>query len=255
MYYVMAQRERLVEFLPKGAVAAEIGVAEGTFAAAMLEKCAPSKLHLIDPWRGYETGGDDGTRGHFLAAAVAERAGGAAAPAVHTSAEDDRKFQAVQDRFQRDGRVQFHRTYSYRAAPTLPDKHFDFVYLDGDHTYEYVLRDLLDYAAKIKDDGLILGHDYFEDSFAAQENYAVIGAVNAFLARSGFIFLALTWDKFPTYVLARRLDGFAGAFVRNLLESDVFAMDLPTSLAFSYREFSYRRGVGSSPRIPSFTRV
>jgi hypothetical protein len=255
MYYVTADRERLVEFLPKGAVAAEIGVAQGDFAAVMLQKCSPSKLHLIDPWRGYEVGGDDAARGRFLAGAVTERGGGALAPALHTSTEDDRKFQDVQDRFKGDARVQFHRTFSYRAAAALPDKHFDFVYLDGDHTYEYVLRDLLDYAAKIKDDGLILGHDYFEDAFAAKENYAVISAVNAFLARSGFIFVALTWEAFPTYVLARRFEGFAGAFVRNLLESDVFAVDLPTSLAFSYREFSYRRGDGSNRRIPSFTRV
>jgi hypothetical protein len=255
MYYVTTERERLVEFLPNGAVAAEIGVAQGDFAAVMLEKCAPTKLHLIDPWRGYEIGGDDGARGRFLAAAVEERSAAAPPPTLHTSAEDDQKFQAVQDRFKGDARVQFHRTYSYRAAAALPDKHFDFVYLDGDHTYEYVLRDLLDYSAKIKDDGLILGHDYFEDAFAAKENYAVISAVNAFLARSGFIFVALTWEPFPTYALARRFEGFAAAFVRNLLESDVFAVDLPTSLAFGYREFSYQRRDGSQRRIPSFTRI
>lgn len=255
MYYVMTERERLIEFLPKGAVAAEIGVAEGTFAAAMLAKCEPQRLHLIDPWRGYEVGGEDGARAQFLAAAVAERGHGGAQPRIHTSAEDDRNFQAVQDRFKGDARIAFHRAYSYRAAPEFPDKHLDFVYVDGDHTYEYVLRDLLDYSAKIKDDGLILGHDYFEDAFAAKENYAVIHAVNAFLARSGFIFVALTWEPFPTYVLARRFDGFAAAFVRNLLESDVFAIDLPTSLAFAYREFSYPRRDGTQRRIPSFTRA
>jgi hypothetical protein len=255
MYYVTADRERLVEFLPKGAVAAEIGVAQGDFATVMLEKCAPGKLHLIDPWGGYESAGDDIKRAGFLAAAVGERGHGAAFPPHRTTAEDDLKFQDVQDRFRGDARLQFHRTFSYHAAPTLPDKHFDFVYLDGDHTYEYVLRDLFDYAAKIKDDGLILGHDYFEDAFAAKENYAVISAVNAFLARTGFIFVALTWDKFPTYVLARCFEGFAAAFVRNLLESDVFAVDLPTSLAFSYREFAYERRDGSQRRIPSFTRV
>ena len=254
MYYVTAERERLVEFLPKGAAGAEIGVAEGTFAGILLEECAPARLHLIDPWGAYEDAGDDAARGRFLANAVADRGGGAPA-AGRASAGDDRAFQAVQNRFRGDARVQIHRTYSYRAAATLPDKTLDFVYLDGDHTYEYVLRDLLDYAGKIKEDGLILGHDYFEDAFAAQENYAVIGAVNAFLARSGFIFVALTWDKFPTYVLARRLEGFAGEFLRNLLESDVFAIDLPTSLAFSYREFSYKRRDGSERRIPSFTRA
>ncbi len=255
MYYVTADRERLVEFLPKGAVAAEIGVAQGDFAAVLLERCAPEKLHLIDPWGGYESAGNDLKRAGFLAAAVDERRRGATFPPHRTTGEDDRKYQAAKDRFNGDARVQFHRTFSYRAAAALPDRHFDFVYLDGDHTYEYVLRDLLDYAAKIKDDGLILGHDYFEDAFAAKENYAVIGAVNAFLARTGFIFVALTWDKFPTYVLARRFEGFAAEFVRNLLESDVFAVDLPTSLAFSYREFAYDRRDGSQRRIPSFTRV
>src|SRR5690606_38774112 len=157
--------ERLVEFLSKGAVGAEIGVAPGDFAAVLLAKCPPAKLHLIDPWGGYESAGDDRTRADFLAATGGER--GAAPPPPRTTGEDDRKFQAVQDRFRGDARVRFHRGFSYRAAPALPDKHFDFVYLDGDHSYEYVLRDLLDYAAKIKDDGLILGHDYFEDTFAA----------------------------------------------------------------------------------------
>lgn len=255
MYYVNTERERLIEFLPKGAVAAEIGVAEGTFAAALLAKCEPRHLHLIDPWGAYESAGDDRQRAGFLAAALDERGRGVA-PAPHaTGAGDDRRFQAVQERFRGDARVQFHRTFSYRAAAALPDRHFDFVYLDGDHTYEYVLRDLLDYSAKIKDDGLILGHDYFEDTFAAKENYAVIGAVNAFLARTGFIFVALTWELFPTFVLARRFEGFAAEFVRNLLESDVFAIDLPTSLAFGYREISYPRRDGSQRRIPSFTRV
>jgi hypothetical protein len=41
MYYVTADRERLVEILPKGAEAAEICVAQGDFAALMLQKCSP----------------------------------------------------------------------------------------------------------------------------------------------------------------------------------------------------------------------
>jgi len=252
MYYVTTERETLIEFLPKGAVAAEIGVAQGDFASVLLAKCAPQKLHLIDPWDAEE--GD--LAGKTLAGVVAARGtGGAAPPPRKAGAEANRKFQAIQDRFKGDARIDFRRQFSYRAAPSFPDKHFDFVYLDGDHRYEYVLRDLVDYAAKIKDDGLILGHDFFENTFAAEENYAVVGAVNAFLARSGFIFVALTWELFPTFVLAKRFEGFAAEFVRNLLESEVFALDLPTSIAFGYNELSYPRRNGTARRIPSFTRV
>jgi len=59
-----------------------------------------------------------------------------------------------------------HRQYSYKAAATFPDGFFDFLYLDSNHTYEFVLSDLLDIAPKVKPDGLILGHDYFHDGFA-----------------------------------------------------------------------------------------
>jgi hypothetical protein len=255
MYYVTTERERLIEFLPKGAVAAEIGVAQGTFASVILAKCAPRQLHLVDPWAGYESGGGDAKRAEFLSGAVAQRTGGAAPPPHRTTAGGDQAFQAVQERVRGDARVSFHRTYSYRTATEFPDKHFDFAYIDGDHTYEYVLRDLTDYATKIKDDGLILGHDFFEDAFAAKENYGVIGAVNTFLARSGFVFTALTWEPFPTFVLAKSFHGFGQEFIRNLLESDVFALDLPSSLAFAYHELPYSRRDGTKRRVPSFTRL
>jgi hypothetical protein len=250
MYYVTTERENLVRFLPKGGVAAEIGVAQGNFAATLLANAAPTKLHLIDPWAPSERDGDERKRAEFLSTIAA-----GSDPAPPPNPAGDRELQAVRERFKGDARVEFHRQYSYRAAATFPDKHFDFVYLDGDHTYEYVLRDLFDFAAKVKDGGLILGHDYFEDEFAAKENYGVIGAVNTFLARSGFIFVALTWELFPTYVLARRFEGFAMEFVRNLLESDVFAIDLPATLAFGYRELNYPRRSGPARRIPSFVRV
>ena len=249
MYYVATEREKLVEYLPKGAVAAEIGVAHGAFAAVLLEKTAPRQLHLVDPWSHNE--GDD--RGELLASVAHDRAGPAPAPPPNAAGEEI--FGAVQGRFRGDRRASFHRQYSYRAAGAFPDRHFDFVYLDGDHRYEYVLRDLLDFSEKIKDDGLILGHDFFEDEFAAKENYGVVGAVGTFLARTNFVFVALTHELFPTFVLARRIDGFAASFTRNLLDSEVFLLDLPASLASGYRELAYKRRDGSTRRIPSFARV
>jgi hypothetical protein len=248
MYYALTERENLVAHLPPGGVAAEIGVAQGDFAAVLLEKAKPSKLHLIDPWSHLESdllGGAallDGAKG-----------GNGLAPPPE-NAEGDKQFAAIRARFAAEPRVALHRHYSYRVVPTFADRQFDFVYIDGNHTYEFVLRDLRDCAAKVKEDGLILGHDFFEDAFAAEQNYAVIDAVNAFVKRSGWMFVALTWEPFSSYVLARKITGFAERFVRNLLESPVPLIELPAATAFRYADRSFKRKDGTVKRIPGFIR-
>lgn len=250
MYYVLTSREELIRHLPKGGVGAEIGVAEGTFAAAILESAEPKELHLIDPWSHLETGGDPlQGRGHLEG--VDRALGGTFAPPA-ANPEGDVAFAAVEARFAGDERVRLHRQFSYKAAGSFPDGHFDFVYIDGDHHYEFALRDLQDFAAKLKPGGLLFGHDFFEDSFARQEHYGVVEAVNAFLKRSDFRFLMLTAEPFSTFCLARRLDDFAGAFLHNVLESDLQMVELPDSVASNYRDKSYRRRNGSAKRIPSF---
>ena len=114
------------------------------------------------------------------------------------------------------------------------------------------MRDLQDFAARLKPGGLLFGHDFFEDAFAQEEHYGVIDAVNTFLKRSDFRICMLTWEPYSTFCLARSLDGFAGQFMRNILDSDVQMIELPDALAGNYRDKAYRRGNGSTRRIPSF---
>lgn len=250
MYYVISTREELIRHLPRGGVGAEIGVAEGTFSAAILEAAEPSELHLIDPWSHLETGSDP-LLGSAHLEAVDRAIGGTFAPPA-ANAQGDVAYAEVAARFEGDPRVRLHRQFSYKAAGSFPDGYFDFVYIDGDHHYEFALRDLQDYAAKLKPGGLLFGHDFFEDAFASREHYGVIEAVNAFLKRSDFRFLMLTAEPFSTFCLARRLDDFAGAVLHNLLESEVRMIELPDAVASNYRDKSYRRRDGSTKRIPSF---
>lgn len=42
----------------------------------------------------------------------------------------------------------------------IDDNSLDFVYIDGDHRYEYVKSDILLYFPKVKETGWIGGHDY-----------------------------------------------------------------------------------------------
>ena len=42
----------------------------------------------------------------------------------------------------------------------FPDSYFDFVYIDGDHSYIGAKSDLINYYAKVRHGGVIAGHDY-----------------------------------------------------------------------------------------------
>ena len=253
MYYLLTERERLLRHFPKGGVGAEIGVAEGAYSAEILAAADPAQLHLIDPWSHLEEGSGLLDGADLLArVGTAGAAGGEFAPPPANS-EGDSHYARILARFGGDPRVRLHRQYSYKAAASFAPDSFDFVYLDGNHHYEFVLRDLEDFAARLKPGGLLFGHDFFEDDFARREHYGVVGAVLTFLKRSDFRLLALTWEPFSTFCLARRLDGFAGAFLDNLMDSDVPMIALPDELAANYRDRMHPRRSGPPRRIPSFT--
>lgn len=50
--------------------------------------------------------------------------------------------------------------FSFDVSDRFKDKSIDFIYIDADHTYESVKKDLELYIPKIKDGGIIGGHDY-----------------------------------------------------------------------------------------------
>lgn len=50
--------------------------------------------------------------------------------------------------------------FSFELNHKFADNDFDFIYIDGDHTYEGVSRDLDLFLPKIKKGGIVAGHDY-----------------------------------------------------------------------------------------------
>lgn len=50
--------------------------------------------------------------------------------------------------------------FSYDLFKEFEDESLDFVYIDGDHTYEGVKKDILNFISKIRPNGFIGGHDY-----------------------------------------------------------------------------------------------
>jgi predicted O-methyltransferase YrrM len=104
----------------------------------------------------------------------------------------DAIYEQVTARFEderRQGRVVVHRETSVDAAAAVADGSLDWVYVDGDHTYDGVRSDLEAWAPKLEPGGLLMGDDY--GSFGWWEG-GVKRAVDEFVAACSPEVLLLT---------------------------------------------------------------
>jgi hypothetical protein len=164
-----SRRKRILRTLPRGAVAAEIGVFRGEFTDHILRITRPRELHLIDgwwkiygerfpDWGPYTDGGRLRTRDAYQQAREVVRS---------RSAEDVCTFHVGDD-------VPLFRRF--------PDSYFDWVYLDTSHDYQHTLEELTILDRKVKPSGLIVGDDWQEDP--GHRHHGVCRAVREFCGDS-----------------------------------------------------------------------
>jgi hypothetical protein len=124
---------------------AEIGVAFGHLTQFVLETLKPSEVHLFDIFTvhqfDYFMGGNK-TSDYFQ--------GG-----THKQYIEKKFANEIQA-----GRVILHEGDSSSNMHRLPDAYFDCIYIDGDHTYDGVKKDLAAAITKIKPDGRLIFNDY-----------------------------------------------------------------------------------------------
>jgi len=85
----------------------------------------------------------------------------------------------LESTLQKNPNISFIKGDIQDTVPGLPDKHFDFIYIDANHDREYVLRDVNISLPKLKDNGVICGHDYIHSEPA---DHGVRGAVDEFFS-------------------------------------------------------------------------
>lgn len=144
-------RNFLLDHLGEGTIGMEIGVHKGAFTRRILQRVRPSCLYLVDPWK-YETSAS------YRHSWYGGWMGG-------NQARMDRRYQTVAKRFSNEiaaRRIVILREYSNLAFAQLADDLLDWVYIDGNHLYEYVKADLEAALRCVKPGGLITGDDYGE---------------------------------------------------------------------------------------------
>jgi predicted O-methyltransferase YrrM len=71
----------------------------------------------------------------------------------------DRNRRMMQDRMK--GRnITVIEKFSEEAVQDIPYHSLDFVYIDADHSYDYVMTDIILWARRVRPGGIISGHDY-----------------------------------------------------------------------------------------------
>jgi hypothetical protein len=119
----------------KGLVGVEIGVHRGRHAKYLTDNLDIKKLYLIDPYETY----DKHTRRHYR----------------KTISDAEKSAKSLL----KNNKVKFIRKMSDDAIQDVPSD-LDFVYIDGNHEYEYVKLDIENYYDKIRNGGILCGHDF-----------------------------------------------------------------------------------------------
>ncbi len=157
----------MLHALPKNAIVAEIGTQYGAFAEKIMLATHPQKLHIIDIDLS------------LLRANLDERT------AIKAGLENHS--------------VELHQGDSSTVIATFPDQYFDWIYIDGDHSYDGVKKDIEKSYPKLKEDGLLVFNDYTHWSPYEMIPYGIPRAVNEFCIANHWEIVFLALDSFLTY--------------------------------------------------------
>jgi hypothetical protein len=180
-------REDIFRALRKHAVCAELGVFRGEFSRMLLRYAAPREVHLVDAWwtlygKCYPDWGRYTNHGRL------------------TTAQAHAEVERLAGRYRARADIRIHVGDDVEYLETLPDAYFDWVYVDSTHVYEHTARELDAARRKVKADGCIAGHDWYDE--AGHMHAGVRKAVEEFCARHGW---HVTYrDSFTQWIIAPR---------------------------------------------------
>lgn len=73
------------------------------------------------------------------------------------------------------------------------DGYFDMIYIDGDHSYEAVRNDILNYMPKVKSGGWVCGHDYNHNFAHGTFAEALTKSIDDTLGKPDMVFEDSSW--------------------------------------------------------------
>ena len=141
------KRAYILEQLDKNSKIVEVGVWKGDFSIQIWNISSPNLLVLVDSWKF-----DEKVRG--------------CAPQVSGEEPLNQNFfdqakKDTYDKFENVQNVNILDLNSLEASSKYKDNFFDYIYIDAEHTYKAVTKDLEVWYPKLKKNGTLFGDDYY----------------------------------------------------------------------------------------------
>jgi len=164
-YHQLVDLFRELEFI-KGA---EIGTARAVYAEILCKGIPDLKLYCVDPWLAYDEYDERWAQEQI---------------------EMDRIFEEAKNKLS-NYNCEIIKKTSMEASKDFKPNSLDFVFIDGNHDFEYVVNDIIAWMKIVKPGGIISGHDFTTDVVKGT-HFQIPYAVRAY---------AQAYDIHPWFVL------------------------------------------------------
>jgi virginiamycin A acetyltransferase len=166
----------------------EIGIFRGEFFDYIVNNCNVGSLDGVDLFEGDCTSGD--VNGNYV-----------------TSCNLDKSYNDLNDKYKEMNNIKLFKSDSSKYFYDVPDKHYDIIYIDGDHSYDGVKKDLRNAFNKVKDGGYIMGHDYDINAEKGLHlyNFGVMRAVDEFCKEYNQKIIAKGMDGCVSYCIMKTM--------------------------------------------------
>jgi len=149
----------------KDLVGAEMGVFQGDLSYDILQYLPIKKLYLVDPYLEYSEQQEDKK---WLT--------------LNSNPKEAEQIkQMAAKRLSGFKNIEWIYKLSVDAAKDIPDNSLNFVYLDGNHEYDFIKNDIEIWTAKVKPGWLVAGHDgNLPSVYQALEEYIKLHPVHIY---------------------------------------------------------------------------
>tara|TARA_R110002126_G_scaffold62983_7_gene161770 strand:- start:49 stop:627 length:579 start_codon:yes stop_codon:yes gene_type:complete len=166
-------------------IAVEVGVWRGAYSLSIINALEPAQFIGVDPFRlhaDYHDYPDDREFANQL--------------------NLDHLYMRTATTFAQCPTAKLIRLQGTEAAEQCADQSLDFVYIDGDHSYDFVHKDINAWYPKLKSGGILAGHDYTPGNPQKGVTYGVIPAVNEFANQHNYV-VETTDEQYATWYIIK----------------------------------------------------